>query len=76
MSGRDRRLDFGGIVFGAILLVVGGYFLLRNTFGFEIPDLDWDMIWPLLIIALGVSVLVGALRARSGGETPGGPSPT
>jgi uncharacterized integral membrane protein len=76
MRGRDRRLDVGGIVFGAILLLVGGYFLLRNTFGFEIPDLDWDMIWPLLIIALGIGVLVGALRVRSGGEDRGGPSPT
>jgi uncharacterized integral membrane protein len=76
MSGRDRRLDVGGLLFGAILLIVGGYFLLRNTFGFEMPDLNWDMIWPLFIIALGIVVLAGALRARSGGEDRGGPSPT
>ncbi len=63
-----RRLDFGAIIFGAILLVVGGYFLLRNTLGWEMPDIDWDMVWPVVVIAIGVAVLLGALaKMRSGG---------
>jgi hypothetical protein len=54
------RRDAGGIVFGVILLLVGGYYLLQQTFGFNLPDLNWDQIWPVLVIALGVVVLYGA----------------
>jgi len=66
---RYRRLDLGGLIFGAILLVVGGYFVLRNTLGFDIPDLNWDLIWPLFIVALGVGVLWGAMTRGSGSGT-------
>lgn len=52
---------------GAILLLVGGYFLLRNTLGIDIPDLDWDMIWPFAIIGLGALVLVRAMRRNPPG---------
>jgi TRAP-type C4-dicarboxylate transport system permease small subunit len=62
MHVQGHRRDVGALVFGVILLLVGGYYLLRNTFGIEIPEIDWDMIWPLAIIALGVGVLVRASR--------------
>ena len=71
MNGFGRRLDLGGIIFGAILLLVGGYYLLRNTLGFTIPELDWDMLWPVLVIAIGVAVLYGAWsRSGRGTGTP------
>ncbi len=63
---RYRRLDLGGLIFAAILLVVGGYFVLRNTLGFDMPDLNWDLIWPLFVVGLGVAVLWGALTRGSG----------
>ena len=59
VRGHGRR-DAGGIVFGAILLLVGGYYLLQQTFGLNLPDLNWDQIWPVLVIVLGVVVLYGA----------------
>jgi len=65
MQVQGHRVDVGAIVFGVILLLVGGYYLLRNTFGVEIPDLDWDMIWPFAIIALGVGVLLRAMGRRT-----------
>ena len=43
-----------------VLIVVGIYFLLRNT-GY----LDWlggDIIWPVLLIALGVWLIVRRTR--------------
>jgi len=49
--------------------VVGGYFVLRNTLGFDIPNLNWDLIWPLFIVALGVGVLWGAMAHGSGSGT-------
>jgi hypothetical protein len=52
-----RRSSFGWIVAGAIFLIVGGYYLLVNTFGL---DISWDSVWPLLIVGLGVVFLVRA----------------
>jgi hypothetical protein len=64
------RRDYGGLVFGGILLFVGGFYLLRNTLGFDLGELDWEPIWPVLVILLGVAVVVGALTRREGGEPP------
>lgn len=62
MNERRRRIDVFWLVAGAIMLFVGGYYLLRNTFGFDLGELDGDMIWPILVIALGASILVGWAR--------------
>ncbi len=67
---RLGRLDFGGFVFGGILLFVGLYYMLRNTLGFDIGELDWDPIWPILVILLGVSVVIGAYTRRHGDDSP------
>jgi hypothetical protein len=61
-----RRLDIGGLVFGLVLLFVGGYYLLRNTFGIQMADINWDMVWPILVIVLGGSVLFRAWTSHSG----------
>jgi LiaI-LiaF-like transmembrane region len=55
--GLRRRHDIGGLVFGGILLLVGIYYLLRQTLGFDLPELSWDELWPLLLILLGGVVL-------------------
>lgn len=59
-----RKVDVGALIFGAVLLFVGGYYLLVNTFGLQLPDLNWDMIWPLAVIALGLGVLAKAVQSR------------
>ena len=62
------RLDIGRLIFGLVVLFVGGYFLLRNTLGFELPDLDADAVWPILVIGLGLVILVNG--GRRGREEP------
>jgi uncharacterized integral membrane protein len=69
----ERRQRWGvepGLVFGILLLVVGAALLLQNTGAL---DVDWDLLWPLLLIALGVVVLAGAMfgfgRGGGSGET-------
>lgn len=43
---------------GAALLILGGYYLLRNL-GFEwLWWLDFDVIWPVLLIVAGIVVLL------------------
>jgi uncharacterized integral membrane protein len=66
----DRRVDVGALLFGAILLFVGGYYLLENTFGVNLPDINWDQVWPLVIIVLGASVVLRAIASRSGPDRP------
>lgn len=63
-------VDVGALIFGAILLLVGGYYLLVNTFGIQLPELNWDQIWPIALIALGIAVVAKALQSRSGTEKP------
>lgn len=59
---RDGR---GAAVFGAILVLVGAWFLARRY----LPDLDLDFVGPLVLIGLGVLLFVGAL-IRTSGEEP------
>lgn len=68
MKERSRGVDVGMLVLGAIVLFVGGYYLLRNTLGLDLGELDWDMIWPILVIGIGVSILLGVVRRSGGGE--------
>lgn len=56
------RRDVGGIVFGLVVVLIGGYFVLRETLGLAIPELNWDQIWPLILVAIGVSIVWGALE--------------
>ena len=62
--GRDDRL--GLAIGGGVLILVGAWFLLREW----IPSLDFDWIWPAMLIAAGVLIVVISLGRHS--ERPGG----
>jgi LiaI-LiaF-like transmembrane region len=64
--GVHRRRDVGGLVFGGILLAIGIYYLLQQTLGLDIPDLNWDQLWPVALILLGAAILYGNWTRRSG----------
>lgn len=59
MAGVDSRPRGPALQWvGAALIVLGGYHLLRNL-GFEwLRWLDFNLIWPVLLIGAGVVVLV------------------
>ena len=59
---RRTRSDFGAVIFGALIVFVGVFYLLRNTLGFDLGDLDWDAIWPVVVIAIGSSILYRAYQ--------------
>ena len=63
-----RRFDFGALVIGGIILFAGGYYFLRNTLGWNMGELDWEPIWPVLVIVLGASILFGAVVRRNRDE--------
>lgn len=56
----ERRHDGGraGIVVGLGLVLLGLWFLARSY----LPDIDWGLIWPIVIVGIGVLILVNASR--------------
>lgn len=58
----DSRDDAGRatLFIGGGLVLVGLWFLAREY----VPDINWGLIWPLLLVGLGVVILVGAARRR------------
>jgi phage shock protein C len=61
-AANDHRANEGAgpIVFGAILILVGGYFLLRQF----IPALNPALFWPVLVIIGGVLLIAVAVGRR------------
>jgi phage shock protein PspC (stress-responsive transcriptional regulator) len=59
-----RASDGGGsgLVVGLILIGIGVWFLVREY----LPQLDWSLIWPIVLIAIGGLVLVTSSRRRTG----------
>lgn len=48
----------GALVFGAILVLVGGYFLVRQY----LPLIDLGATWPYVAVGLGIVLIVASLR--------------
>jgi divalent metal cation (Fe/Co/Zn/Cd) transporter len=70
---RLRRVDLGAVLIGLMIVGVGIYYLLENWFGLSMPELDWDKLWPLAVIILGVGILWSAWsRIGRSGRGPQG----
>jgi len=54
-SGEPGR---GGLIAGAVLILIGAFFLVREF----VPWFDWNLWWPIGLIALGSLLLLIALR--------------
>ena len=48
-----------GIVAGAALIALGGWFLVDDYI-----HIDWAVAWPVVVILLGVGLIAGAARRR------------
>ncbi|MGH2445024.1 MAG: PspC domain-containing protein [Candidatus Limnocylindria bacterium] len=60
----ERRDDGRGALFvGGALVLIGLWFLVRQY----LPPIDWDLIWPLIVVGIGALILVSTMRNRSGG---------
>jgi hypothetical protein len=61
----DRMVDTGTVIWGLILLAVGGWFFLDQTLGLDMPSIDWGTIWPVILIVIGGVVIVQGLGRRN-----------
>jgi phage shock protein C len=55
---REGREGAAPVVIGLGLVLIGGYFLLRQF----LPALDLDRLWPIAVIGLGILLIAGSLR--------------
>lgn len=61
---RERHEGTGSVILGLILILVGGFFLLRMY----IPWLDAGRFWPLLLVIIGLVLILGSIRPGGGGS--------
>ena len=47
----------GGLVLGALLIVIGGLFLVRQL----VPAIDFGLLWPIAAIGLGILLMIVAI---------------
>jgi hypothetical protein len=62
---RGERAGSGGIVFGALLIVVGGLIAWHEID----PRLDLNLAWPIAIVLFGAFLVVSSLGIRKGGDS-------
>ena len=55
---RQRSPGNAGLVVGAGLVILGLWFLGREY----LPDFNWGLVWPIVIVGIGVLILVNATR--------------
>jgi phage shock protein C len=60
--GPERRIGGGnaGLWVGLALIALGAWFLVREF----LPQIRGDLVWPIVIVGIGLVILVGALRRR------------
>jgi len=51
----------------SVRAVAGTYVVML---GFDLPDLDWDLVWPVLVIGLGLAIVYRAMSHRVGSDQP------
>jgi hypothetical protein len=52
-----KHLDTPALILGIVLLGTGLFYMLRNTFGLQLGEINWDGVWPFVVIAFGGSIL-------------------
>jgi hypothetical protein len=60
-----RVADTGSVVWGLILLAVGGWFFLDHTLELDMPRIDWSDFWPVILIVIGAVVILQGFGRRS-----------
>ena len=56
------RKSNGGAIAGAILVVIGSFFLL-NEFDI-IPDWDFENVWPVILVAIGLILIFSGAKKQ------------
>jgi len=61
---RQRGRNVASIVVGLVFLGIGIWYFLDTTLGLTMPDIEWDNIWPILLIVIGGVIVFRAATDR------------
>ena len=61
----SRAADTAARAWGLIILVIGLWFLVDVTLGYDMPSIPWGDVWPVGLIVIGVLVVVRGMSRRS-----------
>jgi hypothetical protein len=50
------------LILGVIVLIIGAWFFATRTLGLDLPDLDWNQLWPVILIVIGGWVVYRSFR--------------
>ena len=56
----ERGESRAPLIIGGGLVLIGLWFLAREY----LPAIDWDFVWPLILVGIGLAILVTSLRRR------------
>jgi phage shock protein C len=62
----DRGPGSGVVLLGVLLILAGIYFLVREY----VPDIQWNLVWPVALVALGILLVVRSLGIGGRGSAP------
>jgi len=58
-------VDVWSRFWGVVLIAVGLWFFADVTLEVDLPSIPWGDLWPVLLIALGVTVVLSGMRRRA-----------
>jgi hypothetical protein len=61
----QRNSNVATILVGLVFLVIGIWYFLDTTLGLTMPDIEWDNLWPILLIAIGGVIVFRAATDRN-----------
>jgi hypothetical protein len=61
---RSRDSNIASIVVGLIILGIGVWYFLDTTLGLTMPRINWDNLWPVLLIVIGGVILFRSATDR------------
>ena len=62
---KQRNSNVATILVGLVFLVIGIWYFLDTTLGLTMPDIEWDNLWPILLIAIGGLIVFRAATDRN-----------
>jgi phage shock protein PspC (stress-responsive transcriptional regulator) len=62
---RGQDATQGGLIIGGVLIVLGGLFLMQNLVGPWFPWISFGTLWPLLLVAGGIVLLMRGAKGAT-----------
>ncbi|HEX5012758.1 MAG TPA: hypothetical protein VFV72_01275 [Candidatus Limnocylindrales bacterium] len=61
---RSRGPNVATFLVGMFFLIIGAWYFLDTTLGFEMPAISWGSLWPVFLIVIGGLILYRAATDR------------